>query len=134
MTEEKRALKMKDMMEMMAEFMKNNGPLECSSDDGSAVVRGSPRRAEATDVRGDIAEDIAAVRGAREGLNPLHDNFLPMLPSLEMGVYILSLRWGLDMICLYLVFLSNTSLSHYLGIRIPTSMSGPEMPGTTRKE
>ena len=58
---------MQDVRENMAELMRNNGPLESSSAQGSTAVRGSPRGSEPTAVRGSGAEDSAAVRGSPQG-------------------------------------------------------------------
>ena len=58
--EKRQASIMHDMREMMAELMRNNGPSESSSAEGSAAVRASPRGAELTAVRGNGAEDSAA--------------------------------------------------------------------------
>ena len=41
--EERQASMMHDMREMMAELVRNNGPSESSSADGSAAVSASPR-------------------------------------------------------------------------------------------
>ena len=65
--EERQASMMHDMREMMAELMRNNGPPESSSADGSAAVRASPRGAKPTAVRGNGAEDRAAERGSQQG-------------------------------------------------------------------
>ena len=54
----------------MIELMRNNGPSECSSAEGSAAVRPSPRGAEPTAVRGNGAEDSAAERGSQQGADP----------------------------------------------------------------
>ena len=78
MIEERQAAMMHEMREMMAELMRNNGPSESSSDEGSAAVRASPRGAEPTAVRGNGAEESAAKMGSQQGLNPLlqHDKFI----------------------------------------------------------
>ena len=68
--EERQASMMHDMREMMAELMRNNGPSESSSADGSAGVRGSPRGAKSTAERGNSAKDSAAVRGSPRGAEP----------------------------------------------------------------
>ena len=52
MIKERQASMMHVMREMMAELMRNNGPSESSSAEGSAAVRASPRGAEPTAVRG----------------------------------------------------------------------------------
>ena len=65
--EEIQASMMHDMREMMAELMRNNGPSESSSTDGSAAIRASPRGAELTALRGNGAEDCAAERGSQQG-------------------------------------------------------------------
>ena len=61
--EERQASMMHDMRKMLAELMRNNGPSESSSAEGSAAVRASPRMAEPTAVRGNGAEDSAAEKG-----------------------------------------------------------------------
>ena len=48
---ERQASMMRDMREMMAELMRNNGPSESSSAEGSAAVRASPRGAKPNAVR-----------------------------------------------------------------------------------
>ena len=58
------------MREMMVKVMRNNGPSESSSAEGSAVTRASPRGAEPTAVRGNGAEDSAAERGSQQGAKP----------------------------------------------------------------
>ena len=68
--EERQASTMHDMREMMAELMRNNGPSESSSAEGSAAARASPRGAEPTAVKGNGAEDSAAERGSQEGAEP----------------------------------------------------------------
>ena len=65
--EERQALMMHDMREMMVELMRNNGPSESSSAESSAAVRASPRGAEPTAVRGNGEEDSAAERGSQQG-------------------------------------------------------------------
>ena len=69
---------MHDMREMMAELMRNDGPSESSSAEGSAAVRASPRGAEPTSVRGNDGEASAAERGSQQRADPLlrHDKFL----------------------------------------------------------
>ena len=62
--EEIQASMMHDMREMMAELVRNNGPSESSSAEGSAAVRASPRGAEPTVVRGNGAENSAAEKGS----------------------------------------------------------------------
>ena len=64
---ERQASMMHDVREMMAELMRNNGPSESSSAEGSAAVRASPRGAEPTAVRGGGAKDNAADRGSQQG-------------------------------------------------------------------
>ena len=61
---------MHDMREMLAELMRNNGPSESSSAEGSAAVRARPRGAEPTAVRRNGAEDSAAERGSQQGAEP----------------------------------------------------------------
>ena len=51
-------------MEMMTELMRNNGPSESSSAEGSAAVRRGPRGAETTAVRETL---VAAVGGGALG-------------------------------------------------------------------
>ena len=63
--EEREASMMHDMREMLAEFMRNNGPSESSSAEGSAAVRASQQGAEPTAVRGNAAEDSAVERGSQ---------------------------------------------------------------------
>ena len=76
--EERQASMMHDMREMMAELMRNNGPPESSSADGSAAVRASPRGAKPTAVRGTALRTALQKGVANKGLKPLlrHDNFL----------------------------------------------------------
>ena len=54
----------------MAELMMNNGPSKSSSAEGSASVRASPRGAQPTAVRGNVAEDSAAERDSQQGAEP----------------------------------------------------------------
>ena len=68
--EERQASMMQDIREMMVELMRNNGPSESSSAEGSAAARASPRGAEATAVRGKDAEDSAAERGSQQEAEP----------------------------------------------------------------
>ena len=68
--DERKASMMRDMREMMAELMRNNGSSESSSAEGSAAVRASPQGAEPTAVRGNGAEDNAAERGSQQGAEP----------------------------------------------------------------
>ena len=68
--EEGQASMMHYMRKMMVELMRNNGPLESSSAEGSAAVRASSRGAEPTAVRGNGAEDSAAGRGSQQGADP----------------------------------------------------------------
>ena len=51
MMEEKQELMTQDVKEMMTELIRNNGPSESSSAEGSAAVRGSSRGIESTSVR-----------------------------------------------------------------------------------
>ena len=51
----------------MSELMRNNGPSESSSAEGSVAVRASPRGAEPTAVRGNGAEDIVTEMGSQQG-------------------------------------------------------------------
>ena len=68
--EERQASMMHDMREMMAGLMRNNGPSESSSAEGSAAVRASPQGAEPTAVRVYGAEDSAAERSSQQGADP----------------------------------------------------------------
>ena len=68
--EERQESIIRDMGEMMAELVRNSGPSESSSAEGSAAVRVSPRGAESTAVRGNGAEDSAAERGSQQGAEP----------------------------------------------------------------
>ena len=54
----------------MADLMRNNGPSESSSAEGSAAVRASPQGAEPTAVRGNGAENNAAERGSQQEAEP----------------------------------------------------------------
>ena len=67
---EEKASMMQDMRGMMAELMRNDGPSESDSAEGSAGVSGSPLGAEPTAVRGNSAEDSAAVRGSPREAEP----------------------------------------------------------------
>ena len=67
MLQEKQASIMQDMREMMAELMRNNGPSESSSAEGSAAVKGRPRGPGPTAVSGSSADDSAAVGGSPRG-------------------------------------------------------------------
>ena len=68
--EERQASMMHDMRETMVELMRNNGPSESSSAEGSAAVTASPPGAEPTAVRGNGAENSAAERGSQQGAEP----------------------------------------------------------------
>ena len=68
--EERQASMIHDMLEMMAELMRNNGPSDSSSAEGNAAVTASPRAAEPTAVKGNGAEDSAAERGSQQGTDP----------------------------------------------------------------
>ena len=70
MVEKRQASIMHETREMMAEPMRNNGPLESSSAEGCAAVTGSPRGAGPTAASGNSAEDSAAVRGSPRGAEP----------------------------------------------------------------
>ena len=70
MMEESQASMVHDMREMVAECMRNYGTSEFSSAEGSAAVRGSPRAAESTAIRGNSAEDSPAVKGSPRGTEP----------------------------------------------------------------
>ena len=70
MMEEKQASMMQYMREMMAVFMRSNGPSESSSTEGNAAVRGSPRGVKPTAVRGNNAQDSAEARGSLRGAEP----------------------------------------------------------------
>ena len=70
MMEEKQASMMQYMREMMAVFMRSNGPSESSSTEGNAAVRGSPRGVKPTAVRGNNAQDSAEARGSLRGAKP----------------------------------------------------------------
>ena len=76
--EERHASIMRDMREVMAELMRNNGPSESSSAEGSAAVRASPLGAEPTAVRGNGAKDSASERGSQQGAERTvrHEKFL----------------------------------------------------------
>ena len=67
---ERQALMMHDMREIMVELMRNNGPSESSSAEGSAAVMASPRGAKPAAVRGNGAEDSAAERSSQQGADP----------------------------------------------------------------
>ena len=64
MMEERQASMMHAMREMMAEFMRNNGPSESSSAEGRAAVGGSPRGAEPTAALETSAAAAAAAAAA----------------------------------------------------------------------
>ena len=78
MVEAKQASMMQYMIEMMVTLMRNNGPSESSSAEGSAAERGSPRGAGPTVVRGTSAEDRAAVRGTPRGTG---STVVPQIPA-----------------------------------------------------
>ena len=65
--EENQASMMQDMREMIAELMRNNGPSESSSAEGSAAVRESPLGAEPTAARQTSAAAAAAAGGGARG-------------------------------------------------------------------
>ena len=67
MMEERQASMMHYMREVMAQCIRNNGPSESCSAQGSAVVRASPRGAEYTAVGENGAEDSSAEGVSQHG-------------------------------------------------------------------
>ena len=68
--EERQASMLHNMREMMVELMRNNGPSESSSAEGSAAVRASPRGAEPTAGRDNGAKDSAADKRSQQRADP----------------------------------------------------------------
>ena len=114
---------MQDIRDMMVDLMRNNGPSESSSAEGSAAVRASPRGAEPTAVRGNGAEDSAAKRGQPD--QPRGAGGWGSYPGGELGV-------GYDM-RLPRLALKHTAVPQLVG-KSPNSLPGPKTPSTSRKE
>ena len=103
----------------MVELMRNNGPSESSSAEGSAAVRASPRGAEPTAVRGNGAEDSAAEKGQPD--QPRGAGEWGSYTGGELGV-------GYD------IPLPRLALKHTAGAQFSGKMpefTGPETPRTT---
>ena len=66
MMDEQQASMVQDLRERVVELMRNTGPSESSSYEGSVAVRGGPRGSEPTSVQQTSAAAAAAARGGAE--------------------------------------------------------------------